>query len=138
MSISRNQQHFIIMTVIYDEITDFVVGKGETFRDATKLIEELTNQPFDQVDDYIKRTVALSLQNYGKIISAFEPFLINWKWERLPLLTQAVLIMSYAHYYFVEKVDRKVVINVAIELAKKYIDPKQAKFINAILEKVLA
>lgn len=137
MSLSRNQQHFVIMTVIYDEITDFVVGKGNTFRDATSLIEELTNQSFDEVDVYIKNTVALSLTNYGKIIAAFEPFLINWKWDRLPLLTQAVLIMSYAHYYYVEKVDKKIVINIAIELAKKYIDPKQAKFINAILEKVI-
>ncbi len=42
--------------------------------------------------------------------------------------------MSYAHYKYVEKVDAKVVINVAVELAKKYIDDKQAKFINAILD----
>lgn len=137
MSISRNQQHYIIMTIIYDEITDYVVGKGQTFRDATKLIEALTNQNFEDVDDYIKDTVALSLTNYGKIISAFEPHLVNWKWERLPLLTQSILIMSYAHFYFVEKVDKKIVINVAVELAKKYVDEKQSKFINAILEKVL-
>ena len=47
--------------------------------------------------------------------------------------------MSYTHFYYVEKgkVDKKVVINTAVELAKKYVEEKQAKFINAILEKVL-
>ena len=42
--------------------------------------------------------------------------------------------MSYTHYKFIEKVDKKVVINVAVDLAKKYIDDKQAKFINGILD----
>ena len=71
---------------------------------------------------------------YGEIVKAFTPYLINWKWERLPLLTQAILLMSYAHYFYIEKVERTVVINVAVNLAKKYIDDKQAKFINAILD----
>ena len=57
--------------------------------------------------------------------------------DRLPLLTQAVLLMSYAHFYYVEKIDKSIVINVAVELAKKYIEEKQAKFINAILDEVL-
>ena len=67
-------------------------------------------------------------------MNAYIPHLRNWKWERLPLLTQAILLMSYAHYYYIEKVDKKIVINVAVDLAKKYIDDKQAKFINAILD----
>ena len=45
--------------------------------------------------------------------------------------------MSYAHFYYVEKVDKKVVINTAVDLAKKYVEEKQAKFINAILDGVL-
>ena len=137
MAINRNQQHYIIMTVIYNELNDFVIGKGETFRDARDLISELCEQPYEEVDDYIKSSVTHSLQNYGKIKEAFVPFLKNWKWERLPLLTQAILIMSYAHFYFVEKVDKKIVINIAVNLAKTYIEEKQAKFINAILDKVL-
>ena len=45
--------------------------------------------------------------------------------------------MSYAHFYYVEKVDKRIVIDIAVNLAKKYIDDNQAKFINAILDKVL-
>ena len=137
MAISRNQSHFVIMTVIYDELADFVMGGGASSRNANELIEEIAETPFDEVDPYIKRSVALTMQHYGEIVNAYRPLLVNWKWERIPLLTQAILLMSYAHFYYVEKVDKKVVINTAVDLAKKYVEEKQAKFINAILDGVL-
>lgn len=124
------------MTVIYDELADFIMGGGES-RNANELLEQIAETPFDEIDPYIKRSVALTMQHYGEIIEAFEPFLVNWKWERLPLITQAILLMSYAHFYYVEKVDKKIVINIAVDLAKKYVEDKQAKFINAILDGVL-
>lgn len=136
MSISRNQQHYIIMTVIYDELTDFVVGGGETFRDARDLTCELCECTYDQVPKYITDSIAYCLQNYGKIREEFSAHLKGWQWNRLPLLTQAVLMMSYAHPH-VEEIDKRVVISIAVDLAKKYIEPKQAKFINAILDEVL-
>ena len=137
MEINRNQQHYIAMTVIYDCLNDYLLSGGKTFRDATDLISELCEQPYEEVDNYIKSVVSYSLQKYGEIVTAYIPYLKKWRWERLPLLTQSVLIMSYAHFYYVEKVDKVVVINIAVNLAKKYIDPKQAKFINAILDGVL-
>jgi transcription termination factor NusB len=131
MSLPRNQQHYIIMTIIYDELVDFSTNVSEMERDARELISEMCDQPYDEVDDFIKNVVILSLTKYGIIRDAYIPYLKSWKWERLPLLTQAILLMSYAHYYFVEKSDKRVVIDVAVNLAKKYID------INAILDGVL-
>ena len=125
------------MTVIYDELNDYFIGGGKSFRDARELTSELCECSFEEVDPYIQNSIAQTLNNYGAIRDAFIPFLKNWKWERLPLLTQAILLMSYAHFYYVEKVDKKIVINIAVTLAKKYIDEKQAKFINAILDGVL-
>ena len=135
--ISRNQEHFIIMTVIYDELADFTAGKDQPFRDVNEIILEITDIPLVEHSKYVQNTIANVLNHYGEIVSAFMPHLKNWKWERLPLLTQSVLLMSYAHFYFVEKVDKRIVINIAVELAKKYIEEKQAKFINAILDEVL-
>lgn len=137
MEISRNQQHYIVMTVIYNELTDYSIGGGETFRDAKELISSLCEMMYEDVPSYIKETVSCSLNKYGEIRNAFIPKLKSWTWERIPLLSQAILIMSYAHFYYVEKVAKGVVINVAVELAKKYIEEKQAKFINGILNEVL-
>ena len=123
------------MTVIYNELVDFKFGNESFVRDIKEIIEELCEDSFDNVNPYIKDTAIVSLQRYSEIVSAYIPYLKNWKWERLPLLTQSILLMSYTHYYFVERADKKVVINIAVDLAKKYIDDKQAKFINAILDK---
>ena len=137
MAISRNQENYIIMTVIYDELTDFTHGEGKVFRDARGLVSELAEMPYEEVSVFVKNMIAQSLNNYGEIVKAITPKLNNWKWDRLPLLTQAILIMSYAHFYYVEKIDKRIVINTAVDLAKKYVEDKQAKFINAILDGVL-
>ena len=135
--ISRNQENFIVMTVIYDELADFTAGQNQPFRDVNEIILQITDIPLNDHSDYVQNMISSVLNHYGEIVTAFQPKLRDWKWERLPLLTQAVLLMSYAHFYFVEKIDKRIVINVAVELAKKYIEEKQAKFINAILDEVL-
>ena len=137
MPLSRNQTHHIIMTAIYNELVAFNYGDPAFNRSAEEILKGLLEEEYETIDDYVKNTVLSSLSHYGDIVNAYIPYLRNWKWERLPLLTQAILLMSYAHFYYVEKVDKKVVINTAVDLAKKYIDDKQAKFINAILDKVL-
>lgn len=134
MELSRNQQHYIIMTAIYNELTDFTFGDRTVIRNVEDVISSLCECDIKDVPPYIVDTVMVSLSKYGEIKVAYAPYLKNWKWERLPLLTQAILLMSYSHFYFIEKVDKVVVINTAVTLAKKYIDDKQSKFINAILD----
>ncbi len=134
---NRNQTHYVIMTVIYNELSDFAMNDGKVFRDARELTSELCEVPYEEVDNFIKVSVANSLQHYGEAVKAFTPNLKNWTWERLPLLTRAILVMSYAHFYYVEKVEKQIVINIAVQLAKTYIDEKQSKFVNAILDGVL-
>lgn len=137
MNISRNKQHFIIMTVIYDELNDFEYGEVKTPREASSLIAELCGCPYEEVPKYIIDTVNISLSKYGIIKKEFLPKLNSWTWERIPVLTRSILIMSYTHYYFVEKIDKRIVIDIAVELSKTYLDEKQTKFINAILDEVL-
>lgn len=134
MELTRNQQHYIIMVAIYNELTDFTFGKKQVNRSAEEVLSSLCECEFKDVPPYVVDSVMVSLAKYGEIKLAYAPFLKKWKWERLPLLTQAILLMSYTHFYFIEKADKAVIINVAVELAKKYIDDKQAKFINGILD----
>ncbi|MBE6133579.1 MAG: transcription antitermination protein NusB [Erysipelotrichaceae bacterium] len=136
--ISRNQSHYIIMSAIYIELADFNFAKNELSRPSEEVIADLLPEG-EEITPFIRDSVNLSLFHYGEIVEALSPYLINWKWERIPLLSQAILLMSYAHFYYVEKgkVDKKVIINTGVELAKKYVEEKQGKFINAILEKVI-
>lgn len=136
MAITRNDEQRIIMIVLYDILSDFVLGKGEISRDARQIIADVAETPYSEVSPYVKNVVSYSLSHYGEIKDIFIPHLNGWKWDRLPLLTQSILIMSYAHSK-VEEIDKVVIINVAVKLAKEYVDAKQAKFINAILDGVL-
>ena len=130
MELSRNQEHFIIMTVIYNELTDFTFGEGKLVRSADDIIHSMC----EQASPFVTDCIMISLQKYGEIKAAYIPYLNKWKWERLPLLTQAILLMSFTHYKFLGPVDKSIVINIAVTLAKKYIDDKQAKFINGLLD----
>ena len=75
MELSRNQQHFIIMTVIYNELTDFTFGEGKLVRDATEMIASLCECEPKDVNPYIVDTVMMSLKNYGEIKEAYKPYL---------------------------------------------------------------
>ena len=137
MELNRNQQHFIVMTAVYNVLNDVELGRKEDYRNFEELISNLCEMPYEQVPSYIKATASYSINKYDEIVNAFAPKLKNWKWQRIPALCRAILVMSYAHFYYVEKVDKKVVIDVAVNLAKKYLDNSQAHFINAILDEVL-
>lgn len=130
MELSRNQEHFIIMTVIYNELTDFTFGEGKLVRSANEIISSMCSE----ASPFVVDSIMISLQKYGEIKNAYIPYLNKWKWERLPLLTQAILLMSFTHYKYLGPVDKNIVINIAVNLAKKYIDDKQAKFINGLLD----
>ena len=60
----------------------------------------------------------------------------KWSFDRLNLLEQAILIMSYTHRQ-TQNADKSIIINVAVKLAKKFLDKDDYKFVNAILDKVL-
>lgn len=136
--ISRNKQQFIVLTAIYDVLNDCQEGDKKTFADPRPIIEGLCECEYDSSPFYVRKLVHLSLEKYAQIRTIIEKQLIDWKWDHLPLLTRSIFLMSYAHYYYYgEKVDKRIVIDVAVELAKKYIDEKQAKFIHAVLDEVL-
>ncbi len=147
MAISRNQQNYIVMTIVYEALTDLSVHKTETFRGFEELVNDfaiseiLSEAEVDiseaKTNKYIVELVDASLRNYAAIINMIAPKLKGWAWERIPLISQAILLMSVAHYTYVEKIDKSIIISVAIDLAKKYVEEKQAKFIHALLDEVL-
>ena len=135
---SRNKQQFIVMTVIYNVLSDLEVNKNNIFIDPRTIISDLCECDYDDAPEYIKKLVYISLKNYGEIVNKVSPNLKGWRWVRLPLLSRAIIVMSYARYYFFgDKIDKRIVIDVAVNLAKKYIEEKQASFINALLDTLL-
>ena len=56
---------------------------------------------------------------------------------RVNPLCKAILFLSLSEGIYVKTTPRNVIINEAVNLAKKYLDSKEYRFINSLLDKVL-
>lgn len=132
---NRKQAEEKTIFVIYDAILYTEMGKTV---DVESLISSICGTSYEKADIFIKRMTIAALKHMSEIIPVYEEHMRGWVWSRLDHLEQALLLYSYCHFFYdVEEVDKKIVINVALEFAKTYLDAKTKGFINAILDKVL-
>ncbi len=135
--ISRTKENYAIMAVLYSILNHARESSDSTFLNPHEVIINSLSE--DEITPFIEDTVHESLAHYEEIVKMIIPHLNGWKYSRLPVLSEAILISSVAKYYYVEpRVPKAIVIDVAVELAKDYVDDKQAKFINAVLDEVLS
>ena len=129
--ISRNKKHELIMQCIYSKLS---------FDDIKYNIDIniLSKNVFKKnLDEFSKKIILETIKHFDEITSIIKKNLINWEFKRLSNVTKAILFMSYTHYKYIEKIDKAIIIDIAIKLAKKYLDVGDYKFINGILEKIL-
>jgi N utilization substance protein B len=62
----------------------------------------------------------------------------NWKVNRMQIVDRNILRLGAYELLWLDEVPAKVTVNEAIELAKDFGDEEAAKFVNGILDKVLA
>jgi len=65
----------------------------------------------------------------GKIAEASK----NWSIDRINLINKSILMLAFYELMYEKETPRAVVINEALELAKRYSDEESAKFINGLL-----
>lgn len=131
--LSRNQEHELIMTCIYDALT--YSNMGEEF-DIENIICSVFEVDYDEISFFVKEIVIKSLGHVNEIKKIFQEKMPKWSFDRLNLIEQSILLMSYTHKQN-EKSDKRIIIDVAVKLAKKFCDKDDYKFVNAILDKVL-
>ena len=132
--LSRNKEQEKILGILYQTLV-LIDLKQEL--DVKQLLMDAYDCDFEDVPLFSQQILVYSLKNLDKITKAFQVNMINWTFNRINKLEQALLILSYSHFYYVKDVDKKVVIDVAVKLAKKYLDSTDYKFVNAILDKTL-
>ena len=86
---------------------------------------------------FVKETSIKVLKNYEELKNIIEPNCVNWKFSRINLVLIAILMLGIGEYKYVGNVDKAIIIDVCVKLAKKYGDEKDYRFINALLDKVL-
>jgi N utilization substance protein B len=78
------------------------------------------------------------LQNKEQIADLIKPLISNkWTWERTKTVDKAIIITAYCENK-VALIPKKVAIDQAIINAKNYSEPNSYRFVNAILDKIIA
>ncbi|MCQ2798109.1 MAG: hypothetical protein MJ241_06665 [Bacilli bacterium] len=133
---TRNQTQKIAVFAVYDVLTYVSMGHEVDIED---IISGLAERPYEECDNYLKKVVLESIKHINEIIPVYNTNMKKWTFDRLNRVEQAILLVAYAQFHYVEKdIDKRIVIDVAIKHAKTYCDPlKDYKFVNAILDKVL-
>ena len=72
----------------------------------------------------------------GEINRLIEEAAQNWQLRRMAAVDRAILRMAVCELYFHKETPPKVVINEAVELAKRYSTGASGSFVNGILDKI--
>ena len=128
MKLTRTEAREKIMVILYQ--IDFYKKENIEYN-----LEDVFHENLEMDNKYVKDIVNGVLENQDKIDETINKYLDNWDLDRLGKTDRAILRLSTYEmmYYGTPKV---VVINEAVELAKKYSDDKVVKLINAVLDKV--
>lgn len=87
-------------------------------------------------DDYIKRAYFGVCEHREQIDELIGKNARGWKVSRISKLSRSILRLSVYEMLFEEKIPKSVSINEAVELTKKFDDPKAKAFVNGILNSV--
>ena len=96
------------------------------------------NEAPDEVKVFAERLVAGALENKKELDALIEKYATNWKISRMPIVDRNILRAGTYELLWMDDVPAKVTVNEAIELAKSFGDDDASKFVNGILDKVLA
>ena len=126
---TRSELREKIMTIIY-QIS--LYKKNNMNFDVNEVINE--NQDIE--NEFVKDMVYGVVTNYDELGDIANKYLKDWTIDRLDLTGSAILRMAI---YEIKYMDTPpiVVINEAVELAKKYSDENVRKMINASLDRMV-
>ena len=98
-------------------------------------LESVFHENLEIDNKFVRDIVDGVLEHKDNIDKIIGKYLENWDLDRLGKTDRAILRLStYEMLYY--NTPNVVVINEAVELAKKYSDEKVAKLINAVLDKI--
>ena len=90
----------------------------------------------DPKDRIIRKEYYAIMENLSVIDALLGRHAKGWRTDRLSRVSRAILRLGAYEVVFAEKIPAPVAINEAVELAKKYDDPKARAFINGVLNAI--
>src|SRR5512139_3746598 len=103
-----------------------------------RVIDEILvrRNPSQDAENYLRRLVQAVQNSQTEIDGTLRQHLRRWRLERLTVLDRAILRMACAELLYFEDVPPKVVINEAVDMAKRFGDDDAGRFVNGVLDGV--
>ncbi len=89
-----------------------------------------------EVRDYVEDLFNVATERSAEIDRTIEEHAKNWRMERMAAVDRNVLRAAVAEFLGKPDVPKPVVINEAIEIARRYSSPESITFINGVLDSV--
>lgn len=128
MKLTRTEAREKIMVILYQ--LDFYVKEKIEYN-----LEDVFKENLEMDNTYVRDVVNGVIENMESIDIVISKYLENWDLDRLGKTDKAILRLG-AYELIHYDTPKVVVINEAVELAKKYSDDKVVKLINAVLDKI--
>jgi N utilization substance protein B len=92
----------------------------------------------DEAKVFAEQLVKGVLENKQELDALLGKYATNWKVSRMPIVDRNILRAGLYELLWMDDVPAKVTMDEAIELAKSFGDDEASKFVNGVLDKVLA
>ena len=112
----------------------FELNKGDLGEQMKLFIKQNSSQ--EDVKIFMKDLVVSLLDKIEEIDEVIQKFSDHWVIERMTVIDRNILRLGTCELLFDFSTPPKVVINEAIDIAKKYGNEDSPEFINGILDKV--
>jgi transcription antitermination protein NusB len=101
------------------------------------LTELLARDESSEERAFVRDLVLGTLENGAESDALIGPLLEGWTLDRLPTIDRIILRMSAFELNHRKEIDPAVVINEAVELAKKFSTEDSGRYVNGVLARVL-
>ena len=91
----------------------------------------------DPKDSYIRKEYMGIMAHLPTIDALLSRHAKGWRTDRLSRVSRAVLRLGAYEVVYADKIPAPIAINEAVELAKKFDDPKARAFINGVLNRIM-
>ncbi|MDQ2873211.1 MAG: transcription antitermination factor NusB [Candidatus Eremiobacteraeota bacterium] len=106
-------------------------------REAADVLDEYLASHAENADRlFVKNLVLGTMEHAAASEAIFAPLLQGWTIDRLPTIDRLLLRMATYELQYHPQTPRAVVINEAIELAKKFSTEDSGRFVNGVLSAI--
>jgi N utilization substance protein B len=132
----KNKSH---RRIVREKVLQILYAYEMNNESLQPLLKEILKEVTDVADKtFARELIQKVIDNTAELDNRIIQRVTNWEMNRIALIDKILLRMGICELLFFSDIPPKVSINESIEIAKDYSTAGSAKFINGILDAVLA